>query len=511
MPKNVLEKLKVAKAGLVCLTVHGVVLFLMSCTGHHETDHSTVFVGLSAPPITIDPRFATDATGSRIAGLLFSAFVRIGQDLKPTGEAAESWTNVGLRYTFKLRPGLVFSNKRPLNKDDILFSFEQAQSAQSPFHSSFSSIQSIDAHYDEKSRDVVIQLAHPSPTFLSDLPSVKLLPKAELLANREGFSQNPIGTGPFQLVSINTTEITLRARPNHAYASPKIETVVFKVIRDDNTRAIKMLRGEIDLAQAEFPPLKVRALEKSADLKVLSYPGLSMTYLLVNHQDHFLAQKEVRQAISKAIDRESLTKYKLEGLATPATSLLTSRNLFFNSKLKPESYSVEEAKRLLPATGLVNLELKTSNAPTAMDNGRIIAHELNEIGLQTKTRSFEWATFYSDVQAGRFQLALMRWVGTIDPDLYRKALHSGEEPPVGRNRGHYKNQKLDRLLEQGFKTNDTKTRTDIYSEVQQIVFDDLAIIPLWYDTEVAVINRRLTGYEPPADGSFWPLTQLDKK
>ncbi|MEK7355907.1 MAG: ABC transporter substrate-binding protein, partial [Bdellovibrionota bacterium] len=289
--------------------------------------------------------------------------------------------------------------------------------------------------------------------------------------------------------------------------------VILKVVRDDNTRALKMMRGEIDLAQAEFPPLKVRALEKHEKLKVHIYPGLAMTYMLVNHRDPLLSTLPLRRALAAAVDRDAITKYKLEGLATPASSLLTPSNPFFNSSLKPPAFAPEEAKKIVRDLGFSGkaFELKTSNSPTAVDNGRIVARQLSDAGLKIATRSFEWATFYSDVQNGRFQLAILRWTGTIDPDLYRKALSTKEVPPAGRNRGGFSNAKLDALVDAGIATENFATRKKIYDEVQDIAFKELAIIPLWYDTEVAVASKRLKDYVPPLDGSYWPLTQVSKE
>ncbi|MES2965253.1 MAG: ABC transporter substrate-binding protein [Bdellovibrionota bacterium] len=486
------------------------------CTKRELTDRETVVMALSAPPSTLDPRFATDATGERMAGLLFSSLVRTGDDLKPAiGDATESWTvKNGVDYTFKIRPGLKFSNGRPVDGDDIRFSFESVKDAKSPFKSSFAIIKEIEAQYDvTKGGTVRIVLRKPSAIFLGDLRVLKFLPKAEVLANDADYAAHPIGSGPFALESVGANDIVFAARADHPSAAPKIKRAIFKIVRDDNTRALKMKRGEIDLAQAEFPPLKVRWLEKEPKLKVYAYPGLAMTYMLVNHRDPLLSKLGLRKALAAAVDRDSITKYKLEGLATPASSLLTPANPFFNSALKPPLHSPIEAKRLIAALGLEGraFELKTSNSPTAVDNGRIVARQLSDAGLKISTRSFEWATFYSDIQNGRFQLAIMRWTGTIDPDLYRKAMATTEVPPAGRNRGAFSNPRLDALVDSGLSTEDFTTRKKIYDEVQEIAFGELAVVPLWYDTEVAVASTRLKNYVPPLDGSYWPLTQVTKE
>jgi peptide/nickel transport system substrate-binding protein len=487
-----------------------------ACTKRERPDRDTVVMALSAPPSTLDPRFATDATGERMAGLLFSSLVRTGDDLKvAAGDAAESWTaKNGVDYVFKLRPGLKFSNGRAVTDDDIRFSFESVKDAKSPFKSSFAVIKEAQVKYDSSTGGTVrILLEKPSATFLGDLRVLKFLPKAELQANEADYATHPIGSGPFSLESVDANDIVFSARHDHPSAAPRIKRVIFKIVRDDNTRALKMMRGEIDLAQAEFPPLKVRWLEKEPKLKVHAYPGLAMTYMLVNHRDPLLAKLDLRKALAGAIDRDAITKYKLEGLATPASSLLTPANPFFNSSLKAPAHLPDEAKKLIASLGLEgkSFELKTSNSPTAVDNGRIVARQLSDAGLKISTRSFEWATFYSDIQNGRFQLAIMRWTGTIDPDLYRKAMATKEVPPAGRNRGAFSNPRLDSLVDAGVATENFEARKKIYDEVQEIAFRELAVVPLWYDTEVAVASTRLKNYVPPLDGSYWPLTQVTKE
>ncbi|HVK60838.1 MAG TPA: hypothetical protein VM432_04775, partial [Bdellovibrionales bacterium] len=103
------------------------------------------------------------------------------------------------------------------------------------------------------------------------------------------------------------------------------------------------------------------------------------------------------------------------------------------------------------------------------------------------------------------------WVGTIDPDLYRRAFHSKELPPGGRNRGGYSNQALDPILEASSVEIDFNKRKQLFAKIQKMVLDDLAIVPLWYDSEIAIAHRRVKGYKPSADGGYWALTEAWKE
>lgn len=464
----------------------------VACTRTTVQTRDVVVVALSQPPATLDPLMTTDATGSRIAGLLYSSFVRIGAELKPEPEAA-TWKQTGTTCTFSVLPRLTFSDGSPVTPEDIDASFDLYRNS-SAFASSFKKLKSVASKTVGDHIETTVVLSEPSATFLGDLMTLKLLKRGTRL-----------GTGPFVLESQSANDIVLKARKDHPYWAPKIEGVDFKIVRDDNTRVMKMQKGELDLAQAEFPAMKIAQLEKSDRLTVYKYPGLALTYLLINLRDPYLAKLENRRAMAGAIDRESIVRYKLDGLASEATSLLTPSNPYFDKTLTPIK---REGLAHEPSPELV---LKTSSAPAAVENGKIIAADLKKAGFNVRVQSFEWGTFYGDVQNGRFQLATMRWVGTIDPDLYRKALHSKELPPVGRNRGAYSNADVDRWTEEGLRETDPAKRKLIYDKIQKRVLADLPFIPLWYDTEVAVVNKRIKNYVPPPDGSFWPLTKIETK
>jgi peptide/nickel transport system substrate-binding protein len=482
-------------------------------------------VALSAPPATLDPCSATDATGSRIVNLVYSSLVRIGDDLKITGDAAESWSAKPNAIEFRLRPRIRFSNGAELTRDDLLFSFDQARRAGSPIASGLRTIETVTVN-SSSPFTVRLTLKQPTATLLTNLAAVKILQRREFTQSSGSMNLEPnssitylSGTGPFVIVSANANEIILRARHDHSWAAPHVDNVVFKIIRDDQTRTLKVQNNEIDLAQQELPPIKVHELQRFSSeapperrqLQIFHKHGLALTYLLVNLRDSTLKQVNVRRAIAQAIDRASIIHNVLNDLALPATSLVSPATAFFDNALKPIVYDFTSARSEIGSVSNlknVKLVLKSSDNAAATDNARIIAHDLRALGLNVRCESREWGSFYSDVQNGRFQLALMRWVGTVDPDLYRLAFHSQSLPPQGRNRGFYANAEVDRLTTLGANAIDDVRRHDIYNKVQRIVFEDLPIIPLWYDDEVAVVNRRVRDYELPLSGEYTILTKL---
>lgn len=483
-------------------------IFSLGCTQNFRPGPDTLVVALEAQPLTLDPRFATDAAGIRISGLIFNAFVRVGDHFQVLPDAAERWQVHGRKYTFYLKPDLKFHNGRAVTIEDILFSWEFYRGPSSPFASSLKSIKAITAQLDGSRIKCDILLEHLSDSFLlSELPSVKILPKKEVLAAGDDFNQILIGTGPFKFDKQILTEIRLSS------AGAKIDHLVFKVIRDDFTRYQKMLKGEVDIAQNVLPTEKIAEFQKRPnDFDVLTYPGLNMTYILLNFRDPLLSQKDIRAALAHAVDRESILKFKMNGLASTATSILSPANFYYNSQIKNPAFDPERARQILKRLKLDNakLVLKTANNPAVIDTGRVFANQLKTAGFDVKHESYEWATYYDDIKKGNFQLAIMKWVGIVDPDIYRDAFHSKETPP-GRNRGGYNNSALDKLLDQGMVEESREKRREIFNQVQKIVHEDLAIIPLWYDRQVAVARREVLDYVPIMTSDYWPFTKVTKR
>lgn len=470
---------------------------LTGCVGRYQTPVDTLVVGLGARPTTLDPRFATDANGARVGGLLFEGLVHAGPGFRPEGEAAESWVLRDHTYTFRLRPKLTFHNGRAVTPADVLASFAFFRGPKSPFASTLELIEDVAVTAEADRLVVAIRVKRVSDKFLlADLPAVKILPSPEM--NERDFTRQLIGTGPFRLERQDLNEIRL------ASVRAQVPRLTFKIVRDDYTRFQKLLRGELDFAQAEIPADRVAEFEtRPAQFHVYRYPGLTTTYVLINFRDPLLKKREVRAALARALRREDLIRFKMAGLARLADSILTPDN----------PYHFAATPRLDVAAGDLKgrkLTLKTSNNPQAIDNGKVIANQFGATGLEVELESYEWGKFYGDVRQGNFQLATMKWVGVVDPDIYRVAFHSREVPP-GRNRGSYSNPDLDRLLDQTALVENTEKRRELFRQVQKMVHEDLAILPLWYDEQVAIASRKVTGFEPSLNSDFLPLARVRKQ
>ena len=498
--------------------------FLTTGCSPKQLPKNILFVILDSKPNTLDPRKATDANGMRLVALIFNGLVRAGNQGEILPDLALKWKREGLSYTFYLKPNLRFSNGRAVTKEDILFSFEEFKKKDSPFYAAFKNIKSVEilSGKSESSNkksvenpNFIVKISMKSfqaPFLYTDLQVIKILPKTEILESPKEFHKKPIGTGLFELEKNSFREILLKRKGGNQALLPQY--ISFQIIRDSFTRIQKMLSKSADLAPSVIPFQKISQFKRQKDnFYVLSRPGLSTTYLLINFKNKLLKNKELRKALSLSIHRKEIIKYKLQGYAVPASSFINPESVFFNKKLIKPAFDLKKAKTIIHELGLkgATLQLSSSNNPDTVNKARVLASQMSQTGLKVSLQSNEWGAFYKDVGQGAYEMALMKWVGVTDPDIYRVAFHSENETPKGRNRSFYKNKLLDQLLDQGFKTEDRTKRKQIYDQIQMFVAQEFVVIPLWHDMEVSVLRTNLANYHLKQNGDFLSLPLVIKK
>ncbi len=150
-----------------------------------------------------------------------------------------------------------------------------------------------------------------------------------------------------------------------------------------------------------------------------------------------------------------------------------------------------------------HLTMKTSTDESARLLAAVLQQQLRSVGIALDIRSYEAATFLSDVRSGAFQMYSLRWIGGNEqPDIFTYVFSTGSFSPKGANRSHYSNPRLDALLDDATVSADPSRRRADYIEAQQILSRDLPAINLWYRDTVVVHNRRLTGVVPSPSGSY---------
>jgi peptide/nickel transport system substrate-binding protein len=483
----------------------------VGCKKNQPPPHDTLVMGVPSAPQTMDPRYAMDSFGQNLRGLLFASLVRLSNSgpnhsLVPVPDLATSWKITNTSYVFQIRNDLKFSDGSPITEDDFRFSVQAFQNSASPFAPTFKKIKSVSYSQNQ----LTLTTESFESTFFLDIAFLPILPKKIVSQYGDNYYQNLISSGPFTLVSCDESSIVLSANP-HSHMQPKIKRVLFKIIRDDNSRFLRLYKGDIDIVINDMPPTKVSTFLQSDKFTVLTLPGGNITYLLLNLRDTLLQNINIRKAIAHAIDKAEIIKYKLEGLAIPASTFVLPSSVYFDPTLKLPNYSLSAAQSVFKELKeMPKIEIKTSNQKSAVENGKMIAYQLEQAGAEVSLKSYEWGTYYADIKKGNFQIATMKAVGVQDPDLYRLMFHSEQTPPNGLNRGYYSNSQLDPLLLSGNRIANAEKRIAHYHKVQKIVLDDIAMIPLWYDKYVAIFNKRITRFDPSPQTGFSFLFTVEK-
>jgi peptide/nickel transport system substrate-binding protein len=292
---------------------------------------------------------------------------------------------------------------------------------------------------------------------------------------------------------------------------PKLERVRFAVVPDAITESLELEKGSGDVAVNSLPMDSLAVLAARPDLQVDETGGTEIQYLGFNLRDPLLKDARVRQAIACAIDRGLIIKTLLGGRARAAASLLPASHWAWSGDGARYDFDPARADRLLDEAGLgreaggvrFHLAMKTSSSEETRLLAAVLQQQLERVGIALDIRSYETATFLSDVRNGSFQVYSLRWVGGNEqPDIFTFVFATANFSPKGGNRSHYSNARFDGLVEDAAESGDVARRRADYVEAQQILARDLPAINLWYPDSIVVHNRRLTHVIPAPSGSY---------
>jgi len=482
-------------------------LFLSMLTACSQPGSQAIRFGLASAPISLDPRFATDASSVRINRLLYQRLVDFDDQYRPVPSLA-SWKKISdTHYRFTLnKTARKFTNGYMLQAADVkaTYDFILDKSNASPHRGSLNKISRIDV-IDNKTIDFILNQSDPLfPGYLV----IGIVPEKAI---KQGLSldKKPQGSGAFRFVSWLG-----QGRLNIERKSDK-QQVAFLHVQDPTVRVLKLIRGEVDVIQNDLPVELVRYLTKKKTLQTKYLEGSNFTYLGFNMQHPDLKKRLVRQAIAHAINRKELVRYMMESQTKLATGLLPPYHWAGIQTENPYDYNPEKARRLLAQAGYsarhpLKLEYKTSGNPLQIRIATIIQQQLKDAGIKLKLRSLDWATVYGDIKSGRFQLYSLSWVGIKLPDIFYYVFHSKSVPPAGANRGRYNNVKVDKLLELADKESDMQQRIGHYQQLQDLLLKDLPYIPLWYKANVAIMSSDIKDYRLAKDGNYDGLEFIRK-
>lgn len=461
-------------------------LFLGGCSHPKFPRQESLIVALPLAPILLDPRLSVDAEGQKISALLYDGLVTFNDKQEPTPLLALRWEKVSpLQYRFFLRRGVLFSNGQELKAKDVIctYQFIQDPKNQSPLRNEFEKFEAAT----ENDEVVSIKLKEPYAPFFV------LLKKGIVSCDSKS------GSGPYLLESFEENKrVVLRANINYFGGAPKLKYLIFDVVKDDVTRVLKLMKKEADLVQNGIPALLIKKVLENKKIDLMETTGTTFAYLGINLKDEILKNQKVRQAIAYAIDRAGIIEYLWKGRAKEANSLLHPNHWAFAADVKTYEHNPALARKLLEEAGIkdpIHLNYKTSTNKERIEIAKLIAQNLEDVGIKVTVQPFEWGTFFRDIRSGNYQLYSLTWVGVSEPDLYYSILHSSQVPPTGSNRNFFINKKADELTSKGRAKLEKEERRPLYQEIQRLANEELPFVPLWYENNIIVFWKDLKGVE----------------
>jgi peptide/nickel transport system substrate-binding protein len=480
---------------------------LLSCSA--KPDANTLVMIIESSPTNLDPRVGIDAFSERIDNLIFDDLLSRGEDLNVAPGLAERWEIPDpLTYIFHLHRGVKFHDGRLLSSRDVKWTFDSL--LQGKIRSTKAAVYKFVDHIDAPDdATVVFHMKEQDATLLWNLSdgAMGIVPDG----SGDEMTRHPIGSGPFRFVSAESDRDVVIERNDDYWGGPaKLARVRFAVVPDATTQALELRKGSGDVAINSLTPDTVSTLAREPNLAVERAAGTRLAYLGFNLRDPILKDARVRQAIAYALDRRPMIEYLWRGQAEPARSLLPTQSWAYNGDVPAYDHDLNKANQLLDAAGypVVNgvrfhITMKTSTDENTRLMVAVMQQQLREAGVALDIRSFEFATFFADVQHGAFQMYGLRWIGgNEDPDIFEYAFDSAKFPPNGANRGYYSNPKVDALIDKARRAIDPNVRKPLYAEVQRILAEDLPYIDLWYLDNVVVHARRVRDLKLNPAGNY---------
>lgn len=459
--------------------------------------HELVFA-ISQAPLTLDPRYATDAASERLNRLLYQSLVAFADDGKPQASLA-SWQQLSpLLYRFSLnknRRAFYYpqsarqkSKVRAVNAHDVKATYDSLMVlSDSPHSAEFSNVKNIVVQDDAS---VLFYLKKQDQHFPAKL-LLGIMP-AELIKSRHDFAHFPVGSGPLVLLDSQNKWRLQRLKDG--------QRITLIEVKDPTVRMLKLLHAEVDLIQGDLPPESVRYLQTKPTIKVKLSEGVNFSYLGLNMQDAQLKKLKVRQALAHAIDREAIIKKAMLSHTRLGGAILPPEHYLQRQVLPAYRYDPALARSLLLEAGVslpLKLVYKTSTDAQRVRLATMLQAQMRAAGIDLEIRSLDWATFFAEIKQGNFQLYGLTWVGVKTPDIYSQAFASSSVPPNGFNRGRYQDAVLDQLL----------IKED-WLAVTQRIHQQLPYIPLWYEGQFAAMAKSIENYSPKADGNWDDLATI---
>ena len=449
----------------------------------------TLVVGTLSDPASLAPHRATDLVAAEIVANVCETLVRMRPGtLRPEGVLATAWATPDQRvWTLTLREGVRFHDGSLLDAAAVAANLEHLRSERGfPGHAARLGPHVVEITLDQPNAALLSTLSQPffamqSPTRLAE-PA-------------------PVRTDPFRLVAVRPGLVELAAYEGHWAGAPRSRRLLFRRYASEDALARALAAGEADASEA-LSPERAALLRSQQGVTLDAQPGLNLTFLAVNDERLPFSDVRVRRALSKAIDRAALVRELLAGHAEPASAALPPGLLSPDTRARELTLDLDAARRLLadarlPAGFEPTLTVSRAPRPYLLEPLRVAARirdDLARAGLAVRLREIEtWAEHVAVTSRGDFDLALLGWrADTLDPNDFLTALF--DSGSIGTtNRSRYRSVSMDALLKRARQERSPASRLALYRQAQDLVQNDLPIVPLYHSAVLTAYRREVRG------------------
>ncbi len=484
--------------GIVLFGGDQILFFANSFTGTPEQHPSaeTLTVAYAFPVQSLEPTLFDPVTRSRLVNV-YEGLVRTDRNLKIEPAIAVSWGLVDLTtWEFTLRPGVKFHDGAEVRTSDVVDSIERARTHEgSQLKNLLNSISEVKS-VDEKTLRITTRV--PDPLLLNKLAVTYVFPK-----DQTDF-EKPVGTGPYQFVSLDDGSLSLKRFEDYWGEKPYYGQVVLRSItgRDERTNALK--NGSVDLL-ADVPPSAASGLV-SQDIVLKTIPSLEVNFLMMNPNEGLFINKGLREAAAYALDRQQFVEIA-GGYAQPVRQFVSSGVFGFNPEIEGYAFDMKKALATAePVTSqsfeqlLVMLDYAVGNDVIA----QYIQDQFRQIGIDVLLNPLPGQEFQEKLESGSSELYYLGWRSELGDanDFLQNVVHSRDQSGLsGQYNGTgYLNPEVDELIDSSLHDLNVKTRLKSMQEAMKIlVEDDIAGIPL-FETQTIFAYKNKLQFEPRVDG-----------
>jgi len=491
----------------------------------------TIVFGRGGDSVGLDPAYETDGNSFMVCDNVYEQLVHYKDETTETEPGlSKSWeiSEDGLTYTFPLREGVKFHDGTPFNANAVVFSigrmmkdrnvtffgdgFEIPPQERPPEYwvsmemdDTIGSIEAVDEY------TVMFKLKRVEAPFIANMGMdfASIISPTAFLNDPKAYIRNPVGTGPFKFVEwVADDHITLEKNTEYWDTSggPYFDKVVFRAIPENSVRFLELKAGNIDICQ--FPnPADIDLARKDPNLKLAEQPGMNVGYLSFNHTKGLWKNIHMRRAVAHALNRQAIVDNIYQGMGQLAKNGIPPTMWGYNDAVPGYAYDVELAKKELDLAGypggeglpevtLWSMPVPRPYNPEGLKVGIAMIGDLSKVGIKARVVSYDWGTYLKRQreQPDDMDMFQLGWTGDNgDPDNFLAVLFDGAASPAIRTQ--WKNERYHELMLLGKQTIDQGERAKIYEEAQQVMFDEVAAIPVAHSTVIWPMRNNIQNFK----------------